>query len=49
MNPHEYNGIALYGDSIWTTYAGTWSGDSDPNDPNTPVNPAVISSSRIDW
>ncbi len=42
MNPHEYNGIAWYGDSVWTTYTGTWSQDQQ-------TNKAVISSSRIDW
>ncbi len=40
--PHEYNGIAWYGNSVWTTYTGTWSQDQQ-------TNKAVISSSRIDW
>jgi hypothetical protein len=42
VDPHEYNGITWYGDSLWTTYAGTWSGDQQ-------TNKAVILSSRVDW
>ena len=47
MNRREYNGITWYGDTVWTTYAGTWTGNYDPNDPD--LNPAVIASNRIDW
>ena len=42
VDPHEYNGIAWYDDSVWTTYAGTWQDDPQGNQ-------AVISASRIDW
>ena len=41
MNPREYNGIAWYGDRIWTAYTGMWADDPD--------NKTVIWSSRIDW
>lgn len=41
VDPHDYNGITCYGDTVWTTYAGTWSQD--------PGNKAVISSNRLDW
>lgn len=40
-NPREYNGIAWYGDRIWTAYTGTWADDPD--------NKTLIWSSRIDW
>jgi hypothetical protein len=42
LDPHEYNGIAWCGNTVWTTYAGTWSGDQQ-------TKKAVILSSRIDW
>ena len=49
LGPHEYNGIAWYGDTVWTTYTGTDPNDiADPNDPQED-DPAVIWSTRIDW
>ena len=39
--PREYNGIAWYGDRIWTAYTGTWADD--------PANKTLIWSSRVDW
>ena len=39
--PREYNGIAWYGDRIWTAYTGSWADDED--------NKTVIWTSRIDW
>lgn len=42
LDPHEYNGIAWYADTVWTTYTGT-----DPNDPQ--ANDSVVWSSRLDW
>jgi hypothetical protein len=43
LNPREYNGIAWYGDRIWTAYTGS----REDNDPNN--NDSLIWSSRIDW
>ena len=42
VDPHEYNGIAYYEDTVWATYAGTWKDDPQNNE-------AVISSNRMDW
>ena len=42
IDPHEYNGIASDGDTVWATYAGTWKDDSQNNK-------AVISANRMDW
>ena len=42
FDPHEYNGIAWLGDVVFTTYAGTWEADTQPNE-------SAISSSRIIW
>jgi hypothetical protein len=41
--PREYNGIAWYGDRIWTAYTGT----RDDETPGT--NDTLIWSTRIDW
>jgi hypothetical protein len=41
VDPHEYNGIAWYGNTVWTAYAGTLQAD--------PFNEAVISFNRVIW
>ena len=43
MDPHEYNGVVWYENSVWTTFTGT-------NDPaGSDNNHAVVFSSRIHW
>lgn len=42
IDPHEYNGIACDGNTVWATYAGTWKDDPQNNK-------AVISANRMDW